>query len=246
MAKNPPKSDRQAVIDEIRKKQKGAERRRGFMIVGVCSVIALLMIGAALWQPVMDHFDKKEFEGLALAEIGAPASVCQKPETKPANGQQDHVPVGTPLVYEDAPPAFGQHYDQPDSMERKFYRGADRPDLGMLVHNLEHGYTVLWYDETVADDEAAMDQVEAIADKFEGTSNLRMKFKAVPWTEADGGSFPEGQHVALTHWSVGGVENAGKNEQVGVWQYCSKPSGEALEQFMEDYPYMDSPEPNGM
>ena len=36
MAKKSSKSDRQAVIDEIRKKQKGAEKRRGFAIVGVC------------------------------------------------------------------------------------------------------------------------------------------------------------------------------------------------------------------
>ena len=40
MAKKPAKSDRQAVIDQIRKKQKSAEQRRGFAIVGVCVVIA--------------------------------------------------------------------------------------------------------------------------------------------------------------------------------------------------------------
>jgi hypothetical protein len=28
-----------------------------------------------------------------------------------------------------------------------------------------------------------------------------------------------------------------------VWQYCSDVSGAALDQFMEDYPYMDSSEP---
>jgi hypothetical protein len=35
-------------------------------------------------------------------------------------------------------------------------------------------------------------------------------------------------------------------EQVGVWQYCSAPSGAALETFMKDYPYLDSPEPDAM
>ncbi len=33
--------------------------------------------------------------------------------------------------------------------------------------------------------------------------------------------------------------------QVGVWQYCSEVSGEALNDFMLDYPYLDSPEPEG-
>ena len=41
------KTDRQAKIDQIRNKQKGAERRRGFVIVGVCVVIALLIVGSA-------------------------------------------------------------------------------------------------------------------------------------------------------------------------------------------------------
>jgi hypothetical protein len=33
---------------------------------------------------------------------------------------------------------------------------------------------------------------------------------------------------------------------VGVFQYCSKPSGAALKTFMLDYPYTDSPEPDAM
>ena len=52
---------------------------------------------------------------------------------------------------------------------------------------------------------------------------------------------PDGKHIALTHWSVGDGE-----EQVGVWQYCDAPSGEAVAQFAEDYPYSDSPEPAAM
>ena len=59
----------------------------------------------------------------------------------------------------------------------------------------------------------------------------------------DGAPFPDGQHIALTHWSVGGAVESDAEKQVGVWQYCSAPSGAALEQFMEDYPYLDSPEP---
>jgi hypothetical protein len=76
-----------------------------------------------------------------------------------------------------------------------------------------------------------------------GTDNQRLKFKAVPWTSKDGEAFPDGQHVALTHWSAGS-EGAEKPGQLGVWQYCSEVSGEALEDFMLEYPYMDSPEPD--
>ena len=242
------RTERQKVVEEMRAKQKAAERRRGRIIVIVCVVVALGIIVAAAWGPVVDHFRQQKYEGKALEQIGAPASVCQKPTTKPANGNQQHIPDGSPVSYPDNPPAFGEHYIDPDPMARKFYTADDRPALGTLVHNEEHGYTILWYDDTVAGDSEQMSQIRAIANKFAGTSDLRDKFKAVPWTSEDGKAFPSDQHVAFTHWSVGGTENAasGNAQQVGVWQYCSSTSGAALKSFMLDYPFSDSPEPNGM
>jgi hypothetical protein len=249
VAKKPAKTDRQAVIEQLGKKQKGGERRRGLMIIGVCTAIALLIVVAAAYQPIKDWYDLRKFEKVDVSEIGAPASVCQEVTTKKANGTQDHVPPGTPVPYDIAPPAYGQHYNEPDPMARKLYTAGDRPELGTLVHNLEHGYTILWYDETAAKDSGAMQEIRAIASKFEGTSNMRFKFKAVPWTSADEGGkkFPGGQHIAFTHWSAGGVDaGSDTSKQVGVWQYCSKPSGAALKAFMLKYPYLDSPEPNAM
>ncbi|HXH80413.1 DUF3105 domain-containing protein [Nocardioides sp.] len=236
------RTDRQAVIDSIRNKQKGTEKRRGFAIVGVCVTIALLIVGAAAYQPIKDWYDLRAFSSKSLDEIGAAADECGEITTKKASGVQDHVPLGTPIAYEDSPPAFGQHFDVPALMERKLYT-SDRPDVGTLVHNLEHGYTVLWYDKTVADSDAMMDDLRGIADKLEGTENFRDKFIAAPWTSEDGEPFPGGQHVALTHWSVGGVGETAEDKQAGVFQYCSAPSGEALEDFMKKYPYLDSPEP---
>ncbi len=245
MAKSKSKSaktERQARIDAIRGQQQSAERRRGLMIVGACALVALLIVGAAAYRPIMDWWEQRQFEDVGLASIGAPASACQDVETKTATGNQDHVDPGTDIPYEDAPPAFGTHYNVWAPIERKFYTAADRPDVGELVHNLEHGYTILWYDETVADDPEALSQVKALASKFEGDDdNFRNKFKAVPWTAEDGGDFPEGQHIAFTHWSADP-----EGEQTGVWQYCSEPSGAALEQFMKDYPYTDSPEPEAI
>lgn len=240
---NKAKQDRQAVIDSVRKEQQRAERGRGLALVGVSVLIGLLIIGAAAFKPIKDWYDLRAYAGKSLSDIGAAADVCQDPTTKPAEGNQDHVDVGTPLTYEDAPPAFGRHWNMWDGMDRKLYTESDRPELGELVHNLEHGYTIVWYDETVADDTAMMDDLRGMSTKLEGTDNLRHKFKAVPWTSEDGKAFPDGQHIAFTHWSMGGVGATDHSKAVGVWQYCSAPSGVALEQFMEDYPYMDSPEP---
>ena len=243
------KTDRQAVVQQMRTQQKSAERRRGLAIVGVCIVVAILIIGLAAFRPIKNWWDLRQFRDTALDQIGAPATVCAKQTTKPATGDQQHVPDGQAIFYDDVPPAFGEHYATPDPMERKLYTDQDRPKLGTLVHNLEHGYTILWYDQTIADDDHAMNELRGIADKFAGTTNLRFKFKAVPWLESDGKSFPDGKHIAFTHWSAGGADVAGSGDtskQVGVWQFCSAISGEALNDFMIKYPYMDSPEPGAM
>jgi hypothetical protein len=243
----PAKTERQQVIDKIRTKQKGAEKRRGFMIVGVCVVIALLIVGAAAFQPLKDWWDKRQFNDLAIADVGSAASVCGDITKKTAEGNNDHVPSTQQVTYDDAPPAFGAHWNEaglaPAPMERKLYTD-DRPELESLVHNLEHGYTILWYDETIAGDDDQMLELRALADKLAGTDNFRTKYIAAPWTSEDGKAFPDGKHIALTHWSLG--EDEKKPGQVGVWQYCDSVSGEALNDFMIEFPYMDSPEPNVM
>ena len=245
------KSDRQAVIDKLRKEQKGAERKRGFAIVGVCVLVAVLIIGAAAYKPIKDWWDGREVQQLALSDIGAPASACQDVTTKKADGNQNHVPTGTPVDYTTAPPAFGAHWNEagvaPAPFDRKFYTEDDRPELESLVHNLEHGYTILWYDDTLSDDEVS--DIRDMAEKFDSSDdNFRDKFIAAPWTSKDenGKTFPDGQHVALTHWSAGGEGETDATKQVGAFQYCSAPSGEALDAFMKQYPYFDSPEPGAM
>lgn len=246
------KTDRQKVIDDIRKRQKSADKRRGYLIVGVCVVVALLIVGAAAYRPIKNSWDLRSYNDKALDEIGGPASACQDITTKPANGNQEHVPDSQQVTYDDAPPAFGSHWNNaeaPASMSRKFYTDDDRPELEALVHNLEHGFTIVWYDETIADDSSAVTELEAVAKKFPGTTNLRYKFFAVPWTDEDvkeSGAFPDGQHIAITHWSAGGTGVTDATKQVGVWQYCSEFSGEALDEFMVKYPYLDSPEPTAM
>ncbi|MGA8845764.1 MAG: DUF3105 domain-containing protein [Nocardioides sp.] len=237
------KSERQALIDNAMKKQRSAEKHRSNVIVGVCVLIALGLIGAASYQPIKSYFDEREFSGLEVSEVGAPASVCQDVTTKEATDVSNHVPQGTEVSYEDAPPAFGPHWNvagvAPAPFTEKYYTADDRPPLEALVHNLEHGYTILWYDETIADDAGQISQIRSIAKKFDlDDTNFRLKFIAAPWLSEDEGEppFPEGQHVAFTHWK------GDETTSTGVFQYCSETSGAALETFMADYPYTDAPE----
>ena len=247
MAK-PAKSERQAKIDAIRKQQKGADKRRGYAIVAVCGVIAAAIIAVPLYGIISDEVASSQYSSLAIDEIGAPADVCGEVTTEPAADSGTHVPQEQQVTYDTSPPAFGPHWNiagvAPVSGGREFYTADDRPELEALVHNQEHGYTVLWYDETIADDDEALGEVRGIAEKFSDESNRRNAFIAAPWTSEDGDAFPDGQHVAFTHWSAGGAGETDTANQVGVFQYCSEPSGAAIEQFMTEYPQQDSPEPN--
>lgn len=230
--------DRRAVVEQMRRDQQRAERRRTLIIVSACVVVGLVIIGAAAVPLIRQN----RLTDNPLAQLGASAGSagCQDLVKKKATGTQDHQPDGTTIPYAEAPPAFGPHYAQPAAFERKFYTADDRPRVEQVVHNLEHGYNLLWYDETVADDTKQLDAVKAIASKFDGNDPTD-KFIALPWTEEDGPAFPDGAHVALTHWYA---EPGTVEDQKGVWQYCDAPSGEVVSQFVEDYPYTDSPEPN--
>jgi hypothetical protein len=240
------KSDRQKVIDDIRRKQKSAEKRQGAVILIACILVAVVIVGLAAFNPIRTWFEQQKYAGDDLSEIGGPPSVCGDIVTKNAKGSGEHRPTGEQIEYDDAPVAFGPHWNEggvaPVSIEKRFYTDDTRPELEALVHNLEHGFTILWYDEDAADDAGQVGEIKAIAEKLSySDTNNRLSFIAAPWTSDDGKDFPDGQHIAFTHWSAD--QESGKSE--GVWQYCSEPSGEALDAFMKDYPYYDAPEPIG-
>jgi hypothetical protein len=247
-AKNPKDAkgrerDRRAVVEQMRRDQQRAERRRTIVVISACVAVALVIVALA----AIPLIRQQKVQAGALTTIGASESAagCQELVKKDATGQQEHKPEGSTINYPDSPPAFGPHYPTPAPFARKFYTADDRPKLETLVHNLEHGYTLLWYDETVAKNDTELDQVKAIASKFEG-DKLTDKFIALPWRPEDGKAFPDGTHIALTHWSVGGGKPGATAKQQGIWQYCGKPSGAVVSTFMKDYPYTDSPEPQAM
>ncbi len=234
---------RRAVVEQMRREQQSKERRKTLLMIGAAVLVGAIIIGTAVWQLLREQ----AADGRDLAVIGVPAAEagCQDVETREAAGTSDHRQTGERILYEDTPPAFGPHwgnYLQPTEV-RKFYTADDRPNVEQLVHSLEHGWTILWYDETIGDDDTAVDDLRTIAGKFPDIEDPAQKVIIAPWTAEDGGEgFPGDTHLAFTHWSMGGT-NGNAEGQRGVWQYCGQVSGGAVADFMGDYPSSDSPEP---
>lgn len=235
--KNVRDNERRAVAEQMRKQQARSERRRSLLILGACVVVVLGLLTAALVPYISQRRADAKAEGATLSTLGMSASAakCDPVKKAKATGNNQHITPGTKIPYADAPPSSGPHWGNfmTGNELRSLYTVQDRPEVERLVHSLEHGHTILWYDDSVKPGTDAYKDVQSIAGKFDPETD---KFMAAPWKSSDGKSFPSGKHVAMTHWT--GPEN-----QKGVTQYCAAPSGAVVQAFMKANPASSAPEP---
>lgn len=106
---------------------------------------------------------------------------------------RDHVPNSAPPpAYDSNPPAGGAHYDTP--LPAKFYQDSDVAALpkwpeGYLVHSLEHGYVIFWYNCQLATNCSDLKKtIQDVMNQEGGT-----KLIAFPWTTMD-------VPLAMTSW----------------------------------------------
>jgi hypothetical protein len=239
---------RKARIAEVQKAQKSRERRTVLMIVAACGALVVLLAGVIAFG----IFDarKNQPENL-IAAIGTPmaSASCDPVTTDPATGNSDHQGKGTnqpnvtKIAYSTVPPTSGPHFVQPVLDGRQFYSPTDSPAVETLVHNLEHGYTILWYAPGVAT--TAADQLKEIAGLANKLTPSQAKFIVAPLPEAYG-TLPAGKSYALSHWSATTDATSGAvTAQAGHRLICGDLSGEAVQTFVNTYPRTDSPEPQG-
>lgn len=152
-----------------------AGQRNRLLLIVVASVVA---VGLAIGGVVLATGDDDEGSGTDLsATTSAPCGEIISRETDRTTTHTEE-----PVTYADAPPAFGKHWPVWAAFGRPFY-SSDRPEVSQLVHNLEHGFTIAWYDETAAEDEELLDELELIATDFQSEQE---RFVAVPWRSEDG------------------------------------------------------------
>lgn len=239
MGKSSVDKDRKARVEQMRRQQQARERRRTLLVMGAALVVVVVLVGLVVFAIVDFRRDNPTATAGSLEEVGAAvaAASCDDVISEPAEGVNAHVGPGTSspekerVEYPTAPPSFGEHYPSPQYPASEFYTAEDRPPVEALVHNLEHGYTVVWYEESLPEEQ--QDQLRRIAELARDLDETQGKFLVTAW-DSSYGQFPEGKQVAVSHW---GAEN-------GYRQYCGAVSGEAIQQFVEDYPSTDSPEPN--
>ena len=236
---NKPKAqdrDRRAKVEAMRKEQQAKERRKSLMFIVLAVVVGLGLVAAAAVPSYLKSRNDPAKKALSSFGVAADAADCGDIETKDGTNTEalrKHDPDGTVEKYATVPPSYGPHWGAPVFPARTFYTERDKPQMEQLVHNLEHGYTVLWYDDTIKG--KALSTLEDLATS---ASNSDMagpgnKFIASAWDDAYG-TFPSGKHVGISHWGA----------KASAIQLCGKVSGGAVEAFMKKFPSTDAPEPN--
>ncbi|MEV4199909.1 DUF3105 domain-containing protein [Micromonospora globbae] len=217
-----------------------AEPRRaaGPRIAAVTVTLGTLLLAVAVVPFVRAYADSAAHRPAAEIGVDLARSGCDPELTDPVRGVGVHVgpgtaePYATRIQYDLVPPSSGPHFVVPAPAVRRFYTTRDRPAIEILVHNLEHGYTILWYVEPLVRDQ--IEALRALAQKF-GDDRYGGRFVVAPW-DPGYGEFPAGRPLALSHWGA----------TAGYRQFCAAVSGAAVERFVLAHPPSDSPEPTGM
>ena len=144
------------------------QQRKGGLIWGALGLVVLVVIGAILWQ-----------------------GARPRPGEEIPIMNSTHITVDSdPGKYNSDPPTSGPHY--PDEAQAGFYdTNIYQYPAGRLVHNLEHGYIIFWYNCAKLSESACSElksQIKAIMDEVNN-----VKVIAYPWDSIE-------VPVVMTSW----------------------------------------------
>jgi len=225
--------DRRAKIEAMRQAERARERRKSMLFVVLAAVVGLGLVAAAAVPAYLNSRNDPAKKALSSFGVGQADADCDPVTSDEATGSADHQEEGTRIDYADVPPSSGPHWAQAAFPAKEFYTAKDRPAVEQLVHNLEHGYTILWYDKTIKGDDLDTLKDIAVSARTKDSVGPTGKFIVTAWDDSYG-NFPEGKHIALSHWGA----------QKGHRQLCGGVSGEVVNRFIERFPATDAPEPN--
>lgn len=168
MSKRERQKARRAQKQETQAKERAAAQRRRTGVIGVVVVVVLALAGFGGWQ----WYSGVQERGAAVAEAEERFDDfgCDPIETVQNYGAahfstDEEIASNPPdVVYPDRPATSGTHFPF-WSITGVFDKAIDER---VIVHNLEHGYTVFWYDADAPEDE--VDELkEWAADRIDGS-----------------------------------------------------------------------------
>ena len=150
------KSKRKQLHERHRK-----QKIKASLIWSGAGVVILAIIGIVIWQGIR------------------PAAG----ESIPVMVSSPHIPLDTdPGEYNSDPPTSGRHYAE--EARAGFYdNNKYKFPAGYLIHNLEHGYVIFWYNCDLLDESGCADlkkKIQTTMDDLGGT-----KLIAYPWPSLD-------------------------------------------------------------
>ena len=150
------KPNRQKMHERQRK-----QKIRTNLIWGGIGVVILAIVGLVVWQGVRP-------------EAG---------ESIPIMVSDPHIPVDSdPGQYNSDPPTSGPHYAE-EARTGFFDNNNYQFPAGYLVHNLEHGYVIFWYNCDLLDESGCTKLKEQIKTTIDDLGGV--KLIAYPWPSLD-------------------------------------------------------------
>jgi hypothetical protein len=202
VSKKLEEKQRRRLAEQRRKEQeRKAAQRRNLITLGVAALVTILVVGLIVQQRNSPAEANSDF-GVAASEAGC--LPVEHPKALPGihiNLGQKHKP------YNSIPPTSGPHYPQPiGPIDPGFYSIAQTPEK--VVHNLEHGNIVIWYNPDAPEDVKA-----DIRDAVNEVPNYTV---ATPYD-----NMKPGYNLALTAW--------------GQLQFCKQVSKDVVDKFRTNY-----------
>jgi hypothetical protein len=225
----------QARRERVELERKIARGRRNRVIaIGVAVAVAAGVGVYALTRPKASSADAQAL--LARGAAAAAAAGCGDAEDVgtylPEGQDQAHVATEElpPLSnYATQPPASGPHHEV--TLDEGFYDEA--PDMGRLLHSLEHGAAIVWYAPDT--DPAQVDRLRAFYDGSEAGERVIVAPYDYP-SEGEAGQLPTGTEMALVAWHR--VETCERADLAAAFdftaRYAAPPFGQ--EAYLGDAP----------
>ena len=135
----------------------------------------------------------------------------------------NHVAPGEVPDYQSVPATSGPHWNADNGVAPIFWGVYTTPQAEpAVVHNLEHGGIVIWYQDTATDEDVA--RLTQFVEQQQGTQNFKIILS--PWAGED-----FGHPIAVTAWD---------------WLlYLDTADIDQIRAFQDDHPSTEAPEPAG-